>query len=198
MIYPPMASAADGTDRRLAAGPRHRLAAGRRRRPDAGSRRRDAPGRRGDPDLARDGQGQLPGARHERQPKPQRAESAGRATRAGRAQLPLLDRLIDADPSEPSDRPSLAARRDGCAARQHLQRPRGIAEHPPAMALRGIPIWRSSSARWSASDCPISPPAPSTIRAAARSCACSSRPASAASSRASSASRSRWSRQPTR
>ncbi|HEV7547890.1 MAG TPA: hypothetical protein VGO42_25260, partial [Reyranella sp.] len=35
-------------------------------------------------------------------------ESAG-LTRAGRAQLPLLDRLIDADPSEPSDRPLSAA-----------------------------------------------------------------------------------------
>ena len=30
-------------------------------------------------------------------------------TRAGRAQLPLLDRLIDAEPSEPSDRPISAA-----------------------------------------------------------------------------------------
>ena len=26
-------------------------------------------------------------------------------TRAGRAQLPLLDRLIDSEPTEPSDRP---------------------------------------------------------------------------------------------
>ena len=35
-------------------------------------------------------------------------ESTG-LTRAGRAQLPLLDRLMDADPSEPSDRPLSAA-----------------------------------------------------------------------------------------
>jgi type VI secretion system protein ImpF len=38
-------------------------------------------------------------------------------TRAGRAQLPLLDRLIDADPSEPSDRPlSSAAAMDALRA----------------------------------------------------------------------------------
>src|SRR4029077_3633832 len=81
---------------------------GRRRRSDARSWRRDAPGRRGDPDLGRDGQGQLPGRAMNEKRSRSAPEGAG-LTRAGRAQLPLLDRLVDAAPAEQTDRPLSAA-----------------------------------------------------------------------------------------
>src|SRR5216684_2584103 len=80
--------AAPGRRRRAergpAARPRHRMAADRRKRPDAGPWRRHLRRRRRAQDLAGDGRLEGP---------------------ARRAQLPLLDRLVDADPGEPTDRP---------------------------------------------------------------------------------------------
>ncbi len=86
------------------------------------------------------------------------------------AQLPLLDRLIDDAPDDAARPAAVAGRGHGGSAPQRAARPRGPAEHAPALALvagRILPSWRS---RRSATASPIFPPAPSTTRTGATGC----------------------------